>query len=100
MNATVPQLGMNPFPPPDSGDAAWLDWANSWPALRAYGMECLEMTSGYACYKVKKDPFITNPNGAINGGIVAGMIDQALGVTVARVLKPGQMPRTGTLQVQ
>ena len=89
-----------PFPHPSAPDANWVTWANTWPTVSALGMRCTRMDRAGAVFVVDSDPFVPNPNGTLNGGIVAAMIDQVLGTVAARGMGVGCSPRTGTLAVQ
>lgn len=89
-----------PVPNPDDDEADWSTWANAWPTLTVLGMKCSTLRPGEAVFEVARDPFVPNPNGAVNGGVVAAMADQAMGIVGARSCEPGQLPRTGALHVQ
>jgi uncharacterized protein (TIGR00369 family) len=75
-------------------------WSEAFEPGVRLGIRCLELPRGGGTFIVEADPFIPNPNGAINGGIVAAIADNVLGVALARVLADGHTPRTGSLQVQ
>lgn len=90
---------MNP-PSPAAPDEDWIAWANGWPTTRALGMHCVRLDRAGARFEVAADPFVPNPNGSINGGILAAIVDQALGAVTARGVAEGMSPRTGSLYVQ
>lgn len=86
---------------PDSGaaDKDWVDWANEWPTVAPLGLRCTDLRCGAAEFEVESDPFVSNPNGAVNGGIIAAMADQVMGLVGARSCEPGNLPSTGSLHV-
>ncbi|MBO0727701.1 MAG: PaaI family thioesterase [Acidimicrobiaceae bacterium] len=95
--AVVPQP---PMPSPHEDDGIWMRWANNWPTIAALGLRCTKLSTGSGLFGVDLDPFVPNPNGAVNGGILAAMIDQAMGVLAARSTQEGYSPRTASLHVQ
>nr|WP_271213830.1 PaaI family thioesterase [Rhodococcus wratislaviensis]GLK41096.1 hypothetical protein GCM10017611_79710 [Rhodococcus wratislaviensis] len=88
------------IPQSHASDAEWVSWANAWPTLAPLGLKCTALRVGEAVFEVAGDPFVPNPNGAVNGGAVAAMADQAMGVVGARSCEPGTLPRTGSLHLQ
>lgn len=87
-------------PRPEASDGEWIAWANGWPTIRLLGMQCVRLDKEGARFEVAADPVVPNPNGSINGGILAAIIDQALGAATARGADDGLSPRTGSLYVQ
>jgi uncharacterized protein (TIGR00369 family) len=85
--------------PADPADS-WLTWANDWPSLRALGIECLRLDQRAAEFTIAAVSFPANPNGSVNGGILAAAADQAMGVLVMRGCPPGLTPATVSLHMQ
>lgn len=88
------------IPAHEDPDVAWVDWVNSYPTFLASGLRCLEMGEREARFGLDDTLFPLNPNGAVNGGVVALAADQAMGALAARVTPTGAFPVTATLQVQ
>ena len=98
--STYAGIKLSPFPAATASDEVWVAWAETHEPAIQLGMRCTELPRGGGVFVVDTDPFIANPNGAINGGIVAAIADNALGIALARILPQGHTPRTGSLQVQ
>lgn len=88
------------MPAHEDPNTAWVDWVNSYPTFLASGLRCLEMGEGEARFGLDETLFPLNPNGAVNGGVVALAADQVMGALAARVTPTGAVPVTATLQVQ
>lgn len=92
--------GMRAIPRHEDSDGAWHTWADDYPSFAAAGLRCVEIAGTTATFEFIATPFPLNPNGAVNGGIVALAVDQVMGVMGARVAPTGSMPVTAVLQVQ
>jgi uncharacterized protein (TIGR00369 family) len=86
--------------PAGSTDADWLSWARTLPFCRDLGLECVHFTETSAVFRMERPVLTPNPNGAVNGGIVAAAADQVMGVMAMRVSAEGQLPATGSLHIQ
>ena len=86
--------------PAGSTDADWISWAQRLPYCRDLGLECIDISADSAVFRMARPALTPNPNGAVNGGIVAAAADQVLGVMAMRVSAPGQLPATGALHIQ
>lgn len=102
---------MNPFASPahnrtaleriphhDDPEERWVAWANDYSTLTASGLECTRIDVDTAEFVLEEDHFPPNPNGAVNGGMVALVADQAMGVAAIRSTPPGQQPVTVVLE--
>jgi uncharacterized protein (TIGR00369 family) len=85
-------------PAEDAPEASWLAWANTYSTLTAAGLVCTRIESGHAEFKLEEARFPPNPNGAVNGGVVALVADQAMGVAAIRSTPAGQQPVTVVLE--
>jgi uncharacterized protein (TIGR00369 family) len=87
------------MPSHEDGDEHWTTWAAGYPTVCALNLECNEVRATTAEFVLGKPPFPPNPNGAVNGGIIALAVDQIMGVLAARVAPTGSMPVTAVLNV-
>ncbi len=88
------------MPRHDDPNDDWRTWADRHPSFVSAGLVCIEISHRTAVFEFSGTPFPLNPNGAVNGGIVALAADQVMGVLGARVAPTGSMPVTAVLQVQ
>lgn len=87
--------------PPSTGEPAdWVTWANDLPNFIALGMTCTTLNEVVAEFSLQDSTFPLNPNGAVNGGIVSAVADQAMGVMAQRAAGPDSYPVTASLHVQ
>jgi uncharacterized protein (TIGR00369 family) len=91
--------GLRSLPCHEDPDEDWIAWADAYPTLSGAGLRCVTMGRTQASFEYVGTPFPLNPNGAVNGGIVALAVDQIMGVMGARVAPTGTMPVTAVLQV-
>jgi len=87
-------------PAEDAEHDRWLDWANGLPLCAALGLVCTELDAECGLFVLETVPMTANPNGSVNGGLVAALTDQAMGVMAVRGARPGHFPATAALQVQ
>jgi uncharacterized protein (TIGR00369 family) len=87
-------------PPPGAPNDAWLEWANRLPLSKDLGMTCTEIGDGRATFQIAEVPLTPNPNGGINGGLVAAAIHQVMGAIGMLSAPPGHAIATATLSVQ
>ncbi len=92
-----PDGGWTPADPRATG---WVAWANSLPFARDLGLECTEFGTATAAFRMEKSTLTPNPNGAVNGGLVAAAADQIMGAMTMRVSDEGLLPATGSLHIQ
>lgn len=92
--------GMRAMPRHEDPDDEWRAWADGYPSFASAGLRCVEISDTTAVFEFGGTPFPLNPNGAVNGGIVALAADQIMGVLGARLAPTGSMPVTAVLQVQ
>ena len=97
MDTTASMLAM---PRHEDPNDEWHTWADVYPSFATAGLRCIEISDTTAVFEFTATPFPLNPNGAVNGGIVALAADQIMGVLGARVAPTGTMPVTAVLQVQ
>jgi uncharacterized protein (TIGR00369 family) len=86
--------------PEGNGAADWLAWANALPFCRDLGLRCIEFGESSAVFRMEQPALTPNPNGAVNGGIVAAAADQVMGAVTLRMSADGQLPATGSLHIQ
>jgi uncharacterized protein (TIGR00369 family) len=95
--------GRPPWWHPESdppAEADWLGWANALPFCRDLGLVCVELGVASAVFRMERSVLTPNPNGAVNGGIVAAAADQVMGAITMRMSDPGLLPATGSLHIQ
>jgi uncharacterized protein (TIGR00369 family) len=83
----------------EDSDDDWRTWANSYSTLRAARMTCTRIDDHSADFVLEDSFFPLNPNGAVNGGVVSLVADQAMGVLAIRTAAEGSLPATAVLQV-
>lgn len=91
---------MRIMPAHEDTNDVWRDWSNSYPTFVAAGLHCAEFGDRSARFELTETTFPLNPNGQINGGVVALAADQVMGVVAARVSPTGSIPATAVLNVQ
>jgi uncharacterized protein (TIGR00369 family) len=94
------KLGIEAMPAHEEADEVWLEWATAYPTVRALNLVCRELSPHGATFFFDDVPFPPNPNGAVNGGMVALAADQVMGVLAARCAPTGSVPVTAVLNVQ
>ncbi|MBP2389391.1 PaaI family thioesterase [Aeromicrobium fastidiosum] len=92
------QEAIQQLPRQDDAEQSWLDWANGYSTLAASGLTCTRIDADGADFVLDKANFPPNPNGAVNGGIVALVADQAMGVAAIRTAPAGRQPVTAVLE--
>jgi uncharacterized protein (TIGR00369 family) len=102
MTASADSADVNdPWWYPWGGDTSeWITWANDLPFCKDLGLRCLEFDHTSAVFVMERTPLTPNPNGAVNGGIVAAAADQVMGAVTLRMSRQGLLPATGSLHIQ
>lgn len=90
---------MRAIPRHEDPDEDWRAWADVYSTFASAGLRCVTMRGREATFEFDGTPFPLNPNGAVNGGIVALAVDQIMGVMGARIAPTGSLPVTATLTV-
>lgn len=93
------KLGIAAMPAHEDSDETWREWADAYTTVRALNMQCTDVGERTAIFVLDDVPFPANPNGAVNGGMIALAADQVLGVVSARVAPTGSMPATAVLSM-
>lgn len=93
------KLGIAAMPTHEDADDTWREWAEAYPTIRALNMTCSRVESRSAVFVLDDAPYPPNPNGAVNGGMIALAADQVMGVLAARVAPTGSVPVTAVLNV-
>ncbi|UIX31964.1 PaaI family thioesterase [Streptomyces sp. GQFP] len=87
--------------PPTSRDRdEWLTWMAENPGCVAYAMTPLDVGDGVAVVEVTRSVVPLNPNGAVHGGLLAAIADQAGALAILPKLEPGVSAVTGTLHLE
>lgn len=94
------KLSISAMPEREDADDVWLQWATNYPTVLVVNMTCTDISLQSATFIFDDVPFPENPNGAVNGGMVALAADQVMGILAARVAPTGSMPVTAVLNVQ
>lgn len=87
------------WPTTEAPDEEWIAWASAWRSVAALELTCLELTAAGALLRGGPGSFPLNPNGAVNGGVLASMADQSFGVLAVRA-SPRFVPATANLQIE
>lgn len=88
----------DPRPPLDQVGAGWREWADGHPVAAAMGLLCVEAGPDSVVTRLARAP-VPNPNGAVNGGVLAAALDQTLALATLRVLPAGAFPTTTNMHV-
>lgn len=91
---------LNNRPDPEAPESVWTEWANGTGQLRGLGIVCTSMGEGRAEFSVPSVPYVPNPNGSVNGGMLAAIADNAMGVLTAKASPPGYLAATASLHIQ
>ncbi|UMG91197.1 PaaI family thioesterase [Nocardioides sp. TF02-7] len=75
-------------------------WFNTWVGARLLWSECTAMTAGRAEVEMRPPDGFRNPDGAIHGGLISAVADQAGGLAVHSMIGPDQTSTTVHLDVQ
>jgi uncharacterized protein (TIGR00369 family) len=77
--------------------SAWVDWANHLPNLTELSLVCEQIGANSAQLRLDESPRRLNPNGSVNGGLVAAAADQAMGIVALTGMPAGSLPATATI---
>jgi uncharacterized protein (TIGR00369 family) len=75
------------------------DWFNERAATRMLSMRCEPLKPGRAVLTMDPPAEVGNPNGAVNGGLIAALADQAGGIAVSTRLDRDEYAATAQLDV-
>ena len=93
-----PEPVVNPIP--RGGDeAAWRAWAGRLPIFGHFGVECLTFEPGRATFALRDSPLPPNPNGSIHGGVIAAIVDDAVGCVFMSLAAEDTLPATASLTI-
>lgn len=95
----VPTRWWDPAVDGDAADIDWVAWARGLPFCRDLGLVCVELDLDSAVFQMAASTLTPNPNGAINGGIVAAAADQVMGAITLRQ-SIDALPATASLHIQ
>ena len=70
------------------------------PAMRTLGIEPVEATPGHVSFRLDPAEFHLNPFGLVHGGVLAAMLDTAMGCAVHSLLPAATGYVTGELNVR
>ena len=70
------------------------------PALRTLGIEPIEAAPGHVSFRLDPAEFHLNPFGLVHGGVLAAMLDTAMGCAVHSLLPAATGYVTGELNVR
>lgn len=88
------------LPAQEDPDESWLSWTNDYPTVTEAGLRCVALEAGRGRFLFEGESFPLNPNGAVNGGMVALAADQVMGVVALRAAPTGAVPVTAALHTQ
>ena len=87
-------------PPRGSDEAAWIAWADGLPLFAPFGLRALAMDEWRGRFVVEGTASMLNPNGSVNGGVVALVVDQVMGAVGMRHTEPGSVVNTASLDLR
>ncbi|WP_345415455.1 PaaI family thioesterase [Pseudonocardia xishanensis] len=82
------------------GDEDWLAWAATSPGSTALHIVPTRLDLDGVRLYVDESATPLNPNGAVHGGIVAAICDQAISLAIMRRMPGGRAIVTGTLNLE
>ncbi|WP_205698787.1 PaaI family thioesterase [Conexibacter sp. SYSU D00693] len=88
------------FAPQGGTSDEWLAWANRLPLADDLGMTCGRLGDGEGVFHLARAPLTPNPNGGVNGGLVAAAADQVMGALGMMEAPDGHAIATASLTVQ
>lgn len=74
------------------------DWFNELEVAKNENMRCVELTETSA--RCELTPRYRNPNGAVNGGLIASFIDHAGGALIGSLVRPPDYAATADLTIR
>ncbi|WP_216898232.1 PaaI family thioesterase [Nocardia alni] len=86
--------------PTETDWGAWQNWARTQPAIVALGLEPREFGDGRAVFDLAESILPLNPNGAVNGGLVAAVADQVGAMAAVTCAAPGHGVLTCVLNTE
>lgn len=87
------------MPPHEADEHAWVAWFNGQQVYRATNLACIAVGAEEAAFEMDGSSLPLNPNGAVNGGVLAMACDHVMGALGMRVVPTGQLPVTASLNV-
>ncbi|MGO4385510.1 PaaI family thioesterase [Specibacter sp. RAF43] len=78
---------------------AWAEWAERLPSSEVVGLRVRHSEPGYVELELGNDSLL-NPNGAVNGGVIAAASDQACALALLTLLPPWWVAVTTTLNIE
>ena len=70
------------------------------PISEVVGMRVVSVERGAVVFAADAEPRFANPMGGLHGGLIATLLDSALGCAAMTVLPPGKLYTTLTLEVK
>ena len=70
------------------------------PISEVVGMRVVSVERGSVVFAADAEPRFANPMGGLHGGLIATLLDSALGCAAMTVLPPGKLYTTLTLEVK
>lgn len=67
--------------------------------LGHFGVRCLSFHRARASFQMQECPVTPNPNGSVHGGVLAAIIDDAVGCVFMSVADEDVLPATATLTI-
>ncbi|MGH3629773.1 MAG: PaaI family thioesterase [Sciscionella sp.] len=95
-----PGAAVHRRPPAGANWGRWRDWARTQPAITALGLEPRQFGDGRAVFDLPGSILPLNPNGAVNGGLVAAVVDQVGAMAAATRAAPGHAVLTCVLNIE
>jgi uncharacterized protein (TIGR00369 family) len=93
-----PEPDHNPIPRGGT-EAEWRAWADGLSVLSHFGVRCVEFERGRVGFELPESGFPANPNGSIHGGVIAAILDDAVGCVFMSVADEDTLPATASLTI-
>ena len=98
MRFDYPEPRLNPIPRGGDEDA-WKAWADTLNVFAHFGVRCTGFEPGRATFEMRSSPIAPNPNGSVHGGVIAAVVDDAVGCVFMSVAPDDALPATASLTI-
>lgn len=93
------KASLESMPAHEADEQAWTEWLNHQPVYRATNLACMAVGGEQVTFEMDGSSLPLNPNGAVNGGVLAMACDHVMGALGMRVVPTGQLPVMASLNV-
>lgn len=93
------EASIESMPAHESDEREWQEWLNHQSVYRATDLVCVSVGLEEVSFDMGGPSVHLNPNGGVNGGVIAMACDHVMGALGMRVVPTGNLPVTSTLNV-